>query len=106
MESDQSEVDEATGDRRQVGRGSSEPVSSGPSPDALVVVGDVFEDLDLTRPARSLRVVDVEADVGVVRVVNVKTKKMTKIRIDRLKPRANGSHGYRRVFRPEEAPGG
>jgi hypothetical protein len=71
-----------------------------------VMKGDVFEDLDKTRPGRHLRVVDVDDAVGIVRLVNIKTQRMTRVRVDRLKPRSNGSHGYQLIFREEEVSGG
>jgi hypothetical protein len=66
-------------------------------------IGDVYEDLDLGRARRKLKVVEIEG--ARAHVMNVSTERLTKISLDRLAPRSNGSHGYRRVERGPRADG-
>jgi len=65
-----------------------------------VMLHDVYEDLDKGRAPRSLKVLSIEGPVAMV--INIKTERMSKIRIDRLRPGGGGSHGYRRIFRKED----
>lgn len=68
-----------------------------------VRLGDVYEDLDLGRPMRRLKVVAIED--GQARLVNVKTERMTRVRLDRLAARTRNSHGYALIERaPEPSP--
>lgn len=63
-----------------------------------VQLDDVWQDADFSRPDRRLKVVDVDDDV--VRVVNLDTQKMTKIRLDRFRPHTGRGHGYILIQRP------
>jgi hypothetical protein len=57
--------------------------------------GDVYEDLDKGRPERRLKVLEI--DDGVVLLINTKTERMSRIRLDRLRAGSSNSHGYARV---------
>jgi hypothetical protein len=62
-----------------------------------VQLGDIYVDLDAGRVPRNLKVMEIEKDVAVV--LNTKTERMSRVRLDRLSPKSNNSHGYRLVER-------
>jgi hypothetical protein len=66
-----------------------------------VRLGDVFQDMDVGRPQRRLKVVEIEE--GTARVLNTRTERMTRIRLDRLAKRSHNGHGYLLVERTPEA---
>ena len=64
-----------------------------------VRLGDIYQDMDTGRPQRLLKVVEIED--GAARLLNTKTERLTRVRLDRLGMRAfvKNSHGYMLVER-------
>lgn len=63
--------------------------------------GDIYKDMDTGRVQRFLKVEAIEHEEGVAALVNTKTGRTTRVRLDRLAARTKNSHGYMLVERAE-----
>jgi hypothetical protein len=68
-----------------------------------VELGDVYEDMDKGRAPRRLKVVEIKDGTAIL--LNTKTERMSRIRLDRLSKKAVNSHGYLRVERAKRPDG-
>jgi hypothetical protein len=70
----------------------------------LVMEGDLWSDADKGRPPRVVKVVDIDVASHVARVVNVVTKRMTRVNLDRFRKRTAAGRGYELYQRTGTAP--